>query len=67
MSKGIVKWFNNEKGYGFISGEDKKDVFVHQSSIQCDGFRSLEEDQKVSYELETDSRGAKAVNVIKLS
>lgn len=66
MAIGTVKWFNNEKGYGFITGEDNKDSFVHQSQIKCDGFRSLEEGQKVSYDVETDARGTKAVNVVKL-
>ncbi len=63
MLTGTVKWFNNEKGFGFITGEDNRDLFVHQSSIQMDGFRSLEEGQRVSYEAEEDSRGMKAVNV----
>lgn len=66
MNKGTVKWFNNEKGFGFITGEDNKDVFVHQSNIQCEGFRSLDEGQDVSFDLEEDQRGSKAVNVIKL-
>lgn len=66
MAIGTVKWFNNEKGYGFITGEDNKDSFVHQSQIKSDGFRSLEEGQKVSYDVETDARGTKAVNVVKL-
>ncbi|WP_282925926.1 cold-shock protein [Helcococcus kunzii] len=66
MNKGTVKWFNNEKGFGFITGEDNKDVFVHQSSIQAEGFRSLEEGEYVSYDIERDRRGAKAVNVVKL-
>ena len=66
MNKGTVKWFNNEKGFGFISGEDNQDLFVHQSSIQADGFRSLEEGESVSFDIETDSRGLKAVNVVKL-
>lgn len=66
MNKGTVKWFNNEKGFGFITGEDNKDLFVHQSSIQVEGFRSLEEGESVSFDIETDKRGSKAVNVIKL-
>lgn len=66
MAKGTVKWFNNEKGYGFITGEDGKDIFVHQTSIQADGFRSLDEGQEVSYDVEQDTRGDKAVNVTKL-
>lgn len=63
MKTGIVKWFNNEKGFGFITGEDNKDLFVHQSSIQMTGFRSLEDGQRVSFDSESDSRGLKAVNV----
>lgn len=66
MNKGTVKWFNNDKGFGFITGEDNKDLFVHQSSIQSEGFRSLEEGQAVSYDVEEDQRGLKAVNVVKL-
>lgn len=67
MYQGTVKWFNDTKGFGFITGEDNKDVFVHQSAIQCEGFRSLAEGQKVSYDIESDARGLKAVNVVKLS
>lgn len=63
MNKGTVKWFNNEKGFGFITGDDNRDLFVHQSSIQMDGFRSLEEGQFVSFDTEEDNRGLKAVNV----
>lgn len=63
---GTVKWFNNEKGFGFITGEDNEDLFVHYTSIQGDGFKSLEEGQAVSYDVEEDERGSKAVNVEKL-
>lgn len=66
MNNGIVKWFNDAKGFGFITGEDNVDLFVHQTAIQGDGFRTLVEGQAVSYEVESDSRGKKAVNVIKL-
>ncbi|WAW14564.1 cold-shock protein [Peptostreptococcus equinus] len=66
MNNGTVKWFNDTKGFGFITGEDGKDLFVHQTAIQGSGFRSLEEGQKVSYDIESDQRGSKAVNVIKL-
>ena len=66
MSNGTVKWFNNEKGFGFITGDDNKDVFVHQTSIQGNGFRSLEEGQSVTYDVESDNRGNKAINVVKL-
>lgn len=66
MNNGTVKWFNSEKGYGFITGEDGKDVFVHFSSIMCDGFKTLEEGQAVTFDVEADpkdSRKLKAVNV----
>lgn len=67
MSNGTVKWFNAEKGYGFITnGENGEDLFVHYSSIQTSGFKSLEEGQKVSFDIETDPRNSsklKAVNV----
>ena len=54
MSQGTVKWFNSEKGYGFIAGDEGgDDVFVHYSAIKADGYRSLKEGQKVSYETET--------------
>ena len=64
MSAGIVKWFNNKKGFGFITPEDGgSDVFVHFSAISMEGFRSLSEGQKVSYEVETGDKGEQAVNV----
>ena len=67
MNIGTVKWFNNDKGFGFISNDNGgDDVFVHFSSIQGQGFRSLEEGQKVSYDIETDprdSRKYRAINV----
>ena len=63
MPSGAVKWFNDTKGYGFIRSEDGKDVFVHQSEIQMDGFRSLKEGQKVEFEIKQGDKGAKAVNV----
>lgn len=66
MSNGTVKWFNSTKGFGFITGEDNKDIFVHQSAIQQDGFRTLEEGQKVSYDVEASEKGDRAVNVVKL-
>ena len=66
MSNGTVKWFNSTKGFGFLTGEDNKDIFVHQSSIQEDGFRTLEEGQKVSYDVEASEKGDRAVNVVKL-
>jgi CspA family cold shock protein len=66
MNKGTVKWFNAEKGYGFITGEDGKDVFVHFSAIQAEGFKSLDEGQAVEYEVQQGARGPQAANVIKL-
>ncbi len=63
MSTGKVKWFNAEKGYGFITGEDGKDVFVHYSSIVADGFKILEEGQTVNYEVIESDRGQQAKNV----
>lgn len=64
--KGKVKWFNGEKGYGFITGEDGKDVFVHYSSIEGSGFKSLEEDQDVEFEVVQGEKGPQATNVVKL-
>ena len=66
MNKGTVKWFNAEKGYGFITGEDGKDVFVHFSAIQGEGFKSLEEGQSVEFEVQQGARGPQAANVVKL-
>lgn len=66
MSNGIVKWFNAEKGYGFISQESGDDVFVHFSAIQGKGFKTLEEGQSVSFEIEEGPRGKQASNVTKL-
>ncbi|AAU19214.1 RNA chaperone/antiterminator CspA [Bacillus tropicus] len=63
---GQVKWFNNEKGFGFIEVPGENDVFVHFSAIETDGFKSLEEGQKVSFEIEDGNRGPQAKNVIKL-
>ena len=66
MSNGTVKWFNAEKGYGFISQESGDDVFVHFSAIQGTGFKTLEEGQSVSFEIEEGPRGKQASNVTKL-
>ena len=66
MSNGTVKWFNAEKGYGFISQESGDDVFVHFSAIQGKGFKTLEEGQSVSFEIEEGPRGNQASNVTKL-
>ena len=64
MANGTVKWFNDEKGFGFISPDDgSKDLFVHQSAIQSEGFRSLEEGAKVTYEAEDSEKGPRAANV----
>lgn len=63
---GTVKWFNNQKGYGFISDSEGNDVFVHYSGLVMDGFKSLEEGQAVSYDLTEGARGMQAANVTKL-
>ncbi len=63
MMNGTVKWFNNEKGFGFISVECGDDVFVHFSAIQKDGFKSLEEGQNVNFEIVEGARGPQAANV----
>lgn len=65
MSKGTVKWFNNQKGYGFISDESGNDVFVHYSGITMDGFKSLEEGQAVEFDVTDGAKGPQAVNVVK--
>jgi len=64
--RGTVKWFNAEKGYGFISIEDGNDVFVHFSAIQGEGFKTLEEGQEVEFEITQGNRGPQASNVVKL-
>ena len=66
MQNGKVKWFNNEKGFGFIEVEGGDDVFVHFTAIQGDGFKSLEEGQEVSFEIVEGNRGPQAANVVKL-
>ncbi|SES79504.1 cold-shock DNA-binding protein family [Oceanobacillus limi] len=65
MENGVVKWFNAEKGYGFIQVEDGNDVFVHYSAIQGEGFKTLEEGQEVSFEIVEGERGPQAANVEK--
>ncbi len=64
--KGTVKWFNNQKGYGFISDESGNDVFVHYTGINTDGFKSLEEGVAVEFEVINGEKGPQAVNVTKL-
>jgi CspA family cold shock protein len=66
MATGVVKWFNPEKGYGFIRQENGEDVFVHYSSINGDGFRSLEEGQQVSFDVTPGRKGPQASNVNKV-
>ncbi|MBU9725252.1 MULTISPECIES: cold-shock protein [Diplocloster] len=66
MSKGTVKWFNNQKGYGFISDSEGNDVFVHYTGLNMDGFKSLEEGQEVEYEIVNGDKGPQAVNVTRL-
>ncbi|EJV77479.1 cold-shock protein [Bacillus wiedmannii] len=64
--QGRVKWFNAEKGFGFIEREDGDDVFVHFSAIQQDGYKSLEEGQQVEFDIVDGARGSQAANVVKL-
>ncbi|KRM55590.1 MULTISPECIES: cold-shock protein [Lacticaseibacillus] len=66
MQQGTVKWFNADKGFGFITGQDGKDVFVHFSAIQGDGYKTLDEGQAVSFDVEQSDRGPQATNVNKL-
>ncbi len=65
MAKGTVKWFNDSKGFGFIETEEGGDVFVHQSDIQAEGFRSLDEGEAVTFDIEQGEKGPRAVNVAK--
>ncbi len=64
--KGTVKWFNSEKGYGFITGENGKDVFAHFSAVQGDGYKSLENGQEVEFDIVEGERGPQASNIRKL-
>ena len=66
MVKGIVKWFNDQKGYGFVTPENGKDVFVHHSAIQGDGYKSLAEGQAIEFDITTGPKGEQAQNVVKL-
>src|SRR5699024_3852441 len=66
LENGVVKWFNAEKGYGFIQLEEGNDVFVHYSAIQEEGFKSLEEGQNVTFEIVEGDRGPQAANVVKV-
>ncbi|MEJ6466669.1 MULTISPECIES: cold-shock protein [Fusobacterium] len=61
--KGTVKWFNQDKGFGFITGEDGKEVFAHYSQIQKDGFKSLDENEEVTYEVTQGQKGPQASNI----
>lgn len=66
MAKGKVKWFSNQKGYGFITPESGEDVFVHHSAIQGEGYKTLEEGQEVEFEVQKGPKGDQAVNVVKI-
>lgn len=66
MKTGTVKWFNAEKGYGFISIQGEDDVFVHFSAIQTEGFKTLEEGQEVQFEVVQGAKGPQAANVIRI-
>ncbi|MDD5496606.1 MAG: cold-shock protein [Candidatus Omnitrophica bacterium] len=66
MTKGKVKWFNNHKGYGFITTEAGTDVFVHHSAIQGEGYKSLDEGAQVEFDVQQGPKGEQAVNVVKL-
>ena len=66
MNKGTVKWFNAEKGFGFISVEGEDDVFVHFSAINADGYKTLEEGQKVEFDVVDGAKGPQAANVVRL-
>jgi CspA family cold shock protein len=66
MPKGIIKWFHDKKGYGLIANEEGGDVFVHYSAVQTYGFKTFSEGDRVQFEIEKDTRGLKATNVIKI-
>ncbi len=66
MARGTVKWFNNKKGFGFITPESGEDIFVHYSAIKSDGFRSLEEGEQVEFDVVEGPKGKQASNVMKV-
>ncbi len=66
MARGKVKWFSNQKGYGFITSETGEDVFVHHTAIQGEGYKSLSENQEVEFEVEQGPKGKQAKNVVKV-
>ena len=66
MAKGIVKWFSNQKGYGFICDEEGKDIFVHFSGLNMEGYKTLEEGAEVEFEITEGAKGPQATNVTKL-
>jgi len=66
MPKGVVKWFNPKKGYGFITSEDGKEIFVHFSSLQGEGFKTLKEGDEVEFEITQGEKGEQATNMVKL-
>lgn len=66
MAKGKVKWFSNQKGYGFITPEEGADVFVHYTAIQGDGYKTLDEGQEVDFEITSGPKGDQAQNVVKI-
>ena len=66
MQKGTVKWFNNQKGYGFISDEEGKDIFVHYTGLNMEGFKTLDEGQEVEFDVVEGTKGPQATNVTKL-